>query len=113
MIMEDQIIYWFHGDVCMNVYYSDNLPPSDKKYVTDNVKDDGKNDIHKLQYDGHTRTIVIPKKERKDPKYLRAIHNAVHKFLDDKRRESVKFVGAGKHLYCTRKQHEKIRELNK
>jgi len=111
--MGEQIIYWYHGDVCLNIYYSDNLPPSDKKYVTDEIKDDGTNIIHKLKYEGHTRTVIVPKREQKDPKYLRAIHNAVHKFLDDKRRESVKFVEAGKHMYCTRKQHEKIVSLNK
>ena len=110
---EAQNIYWYHGDVCLNIYYSDNPPSSDKKYVLDTIKDDGQNVIHKLKYEGHIRNIVVPKKEQKDPKYLRAIHNAVHKFLEDDRRESVKFVEAGKHMYCTRKQHEKIVAMKK
>ena len=42
MIMQDhKIIYWFHGDVCLNLQYSDNLPASDKSYVEDALIDEG------------------------------------------------------------------------
>ena len=101
-------IYWYAGDACGNVVYSDNVPSSEKKYVLDELKDEGTDLKHKLSYNGHTRNIVVPKKDKNNPVYLRAIHNAVHKFLEDGRRESVKFVEAGKHQFCTRKQHEKF-----
>lgn len=108
-----KIVYWYHGDVCGNIYYSDNLPASDKIYVSDELKDDGTNIKHKLSYNGHTRNIVVPKSDQKNPVYLRAIHNAVHKFLEDGKRESVKFVEAGKHQFCTKKQYEKFISIKK
>jgi hypothetical protein len=103
-----KFIYWYHGDVCRNITYSDNLPATDKQYVLDELKDEGDTIKHKLSYNGHTRNIIVPKKEQKNPVYLRGIHNAVHKFLEDGKRESVKFVEAGKHQFCTRKQYEKV-----
>jgi hypothetical protein len=110
---DNKLIYWFHGDVCLNIQYSDNLPASDNPYVIDEMIDEGTTIKHRLKYNGHTRNVVVPKKEQSDPQYIRAIHNAVHKFLEDGRRESVKFVAAGKHQYCTRKQHEKIISIKK
>ena len=68
---------------------------------------------HRLTFNGHTRNIVIPKKESKDPKYLHSLHNAIHKFLEDGKRESAKYIAAGKNMYCTRKQHEKIISIKK
>jgi hypothetical protein len=99
---DNKLIYWFHGDVCLNIQYSDNLPASDNPYVIDEMIDEGTTIKHRLKYNGHTRNVVVPKKD-----------NAVHKFLEDGRRESVKFVAAGKHQYCTRKQHEKIISIKK
>lgn len=110
---DNKIIYWFHGDVCLNIQYSDNPPASDKPYVTDEMVDEGTVMKHKLKYNGHTKNIIVPKNEQQDPKYLRAFHNAVHRFLEDGRKESVKFVSSGKHQYCTRKQHEKIISIKK
>lgn len=110
---DNKTIYWFHGDVCLNIQYSDNLPASDKPYVVDELIDEGAMIKHRLKYNGHTKNVMVPKAEQKDPKYLRAIHNAVHRFLEDGRKESVKFVAAGKHMYCTRKQHEKIISIKK
>jgi hypothetical protein len=106
--MESQIVYWFHGDVCLNIHYSDNPPASDKKYVKDDITDNGNVINHTLSFEGHRRNIQVPKMDQKNPKYLRAIHMAVHKFLQDGKKESVKYVAAGKYQYCTRKQHEKL-----
>jgi hypothetical protein len=103
-----KFIYWFAGDVCGNVVSSDNLPATGKLYVTDELKDEGANIKHKLTYNGHTRNIVVPKRGGDGPVYIRALHNAVHKFLEDGKRVSVKFVEAGKHQFCTRKQYEKF-----
>jgi len=105
---EKKLIYWFPGDVCGNLQFSDNLPPSDRKYVTDELIDDGANIKHRLKYGEHTRNIIVPKKDQKNPVYIRSIHNAVHKFLEDGKRVSVKFIEAGKHQFCTRKQYEKF-----
>jgi len=108
MPTENKVIYWFPGDVCGNLRYSDNLPASDTPYVEDTLIDMGSEIKHRLKYNDHTRNIVVPKKQQKDPKFLRAIHNAVHKFLEDGKRESVKYIEAGKHQFCTRKQYEKF-----
>jgi len=105
---EKKIIFWFHGDACGNVVYSDNLPNTGTLYVTDELKDEGTTIKHKLSYNGHTRNIVVPKKGGNTPVYIRALHNAVHKFLEDGKRVSVKFIEADKQKFCTRKQYEKF-----
>jgi hypothetical protein len=110
---DNKIIYWFHGDVCLNIQYSDNLPASDKPYVIDEMIDEGTTIKHRLKYNGSTRNIIVPKQEQKDPKYIRSIHNAVHRFLEDGRKESINFVVAGKHQFCTRKQYERIISVKK
>lgn len=101
--------YWFHSDVCLNITYSDNPPLSSKRFVEDTVTDLGNAIKHTLDFEGHKRNIIVPKTEKNDTKYIKTIHNAIHKFLADRKKESDGYVQKNKYLYCTNKQHEKIR----